>query len=383
MIDFSGYTNFWIQKQMLSQVDDGIDKREGSMIQTAIAPVAWFLEGLFLLMDQIQKNAYARTAVGESLDLIAEGRGLTRKAATAAVRKGTFNMAISSGSAFRTIDGANSVIFTSGSLISSGGGTYVYQMTCQTAGTIGNSYTGNILPVTAIPGLTLATIGEIILEGTDTETDTALRSRYFETFDTEAFGGNIAAYRKAILAIDGVGAVQVYPAYNGGGTVLCSILDSNLTPAESALIDAVQAYICPSAYGQVTPSPMGYGFAPIGAAVTITTATNLTLNFAMDITFAAGTVNGVATYQSDIENAINGYILEVCSKWGSALTGQTVSYPVNIYVARVINAILTAVPAVANVTNVTINGNAGDLALTESSALQQIPSLGTVTLNEQ
>lgn len=380
MIDFSGYTNAYIQQQMLTQVDDSIDKREGSMIQTAIGPVAWFLEGLFLMLDQIQKNAYASTAVGESLDYIVAERGLTRKAAVAAVRQGTFNREIPAGSAFRTIDGENSVIFTSGELISSGS-TYVYQMTCTTAGTAGNSYTGNILPITAISGLTLATIGEIITEGTDEETDTALRARYFETFDAQAFGGNIAAYRQAILAIEGVGAVQVYPAYNGGGTVLCSILDSNYTPATETLVGAVQAVICPSEEGQVEPSANGYGMAPIGAACKITTATNLTLNMAMTVSFDASVVNGVATYQTAIEDAINGYIRSVCETWGNPLSGQQVSYPVNIYVARIITAILTAVPAVVNVTNITINGAAGDLALTETAQLQQIPSLGTVTIN--
>lgn len=380
MIDFSGYTNAYIQQQMLTQVDDSIDKREGSMIQTAIGPVAWFLEGLFLMLDQIQKNAYASTAVGESLDYIVAERGLTRKAAVAAVRQGTFNREIPSGSAFRTIDGENSVIFMSGDLISSGS-TYVYQMTCTTAGTAGNSYTGNILPITAITGLTLATIGEIITEGTDEETDTALRARYFETFDAQAFGGNIAAYRQAILAIEGVGAVQVYPAYNGGGTVLCSILDSNYTPATETLVGAVQAVICPSEDGQVEPSANGYGMAPIGAACKITTATNLTLNMSMTVSFDASVDNGVATYQTAIEDAINGYIRSVCETWGNPLSGQRVSYPVNIYVSRIIAAILTAVPAVVNVTNITINGAAGDLALTETAQLQQIPSLGTVTIN--
>ena len=380
MIDFSGYTNSYIQQQMLTQVDDSIDKREGSMIQTAIGPVAWFLEGLFLMLDQIQKNAYASTAVGESLDYIVAERGLTRKAAVAAVRQGTFNREIPAGSAFRTIDGENSVIFTSGDLISSGS-TYVYQMTCTTAGTAGNSYTGNILPITAITGLTLATIGEIITEGTDEETDTALRARYFETFDAQAFGGNIAAYRQAILAIEGVGAVQVYPAYNGGGTVLCSILDSNYTPATETLVGAVQAVICPSEEGQVEPSANGYGMAPIGAACKITTATNLTLNMSMTVSFDASVDNGVETYQTSIEDAIRGYIRSVCETWGNPLSGQRVSYPVNIYVARIITAILTAVPAVVNVSNITINGAAGDLSLTETAQLQQIPSLGTVTIN--
>ena len=91
MIDFSGYTREAIQKEMLDQVDPNIDTREGSMIQTAIGPVAWYLEGVYMILKQIQDNAYPATAVGDCLDKIVQTRGLTRKQATAAVRKGTFN----------------------------------------------------------------------------------------------------------------------------------------------------------------------------------------------------------------------------------------------------------------------------------------------------
>ena len=76
---------------MLSQVDTHIDTREGSLVQTAIGPVAWYLEGIYMLLKNLQDNAYPATAVGDSLDQIVQTRGLTRKAATAAVRKGTFD----------------------------------------------------------------------------------------------------------------------------------------------------------------------------------------------------------------------------------------------------------------------------------------------------
>ena len=45
MIDFSGYTYAEILQQMLDRVDNSLDKREGSLIQTAIAPGAWYREG--------------------------------------------------------------------------------------------------------------------------------------------------------------------------------------------------------------------------------------------------------------------------------------------------------------------------------------------------
>ena len=259
MIDFSGYTRKAIQEDMLGQVPDDLDKRQGSMIQTAIGPVAWYLEGTYMILDQIQTNSNPQTAVGEALDLITITRGISRNAARAAVRKGTFNVPIPSGSQFKTINGAASLIFISGDAVTneSSDGNYVYLLTCATPGSAGNSYTGAILPITVISGLTSASIGAIETAGTDEETDESLRSRYFASFDVASFGGNISAYRNTILAIDGVGAVQVYPTWNGGGTVLCSILGSDFKPAIPATIQEVQNIICPSEDGGSTPSPNG------------------------------------------------------------------------------------------------------------------------------
>ena len=381
MIDLSQYTKQSIEQGMLQQVDPGIDTRQGSLIQTAAGLAAWFLEGVYYSdLAHLQQNTTAETAVGDALDLLAAQRGLTRRQATPAVRQGAFNVAIPSGSQFKTINGAASLIFTSGAQISGSGSTWIYQMTCTTPGTTGNTYTGALLPITAIAGLTSATIGEIITPGSDEETDDSLRQRYFLTFETASFGGNIAAYRNTILAIDGVGAVQVYPAYNGGGTVLCSILDAQLTPAESGLVEQVQNIICPSEDGGSSPSPNGYGYAPIGAAVTITTGSNLTLDITCNIEFAASVPNGVEVYQSQIEQAIQTYINSVNASWGAALVSQTVSYPVVVYASRIIAAILT-VDNVINVTNLLINGSASDVHCTETAQLQQVPTLGTVTIN--
>ena len=374
MIDFSGYTKEYIEEEMLAQVDPDIDTREGSMVQTAVAPGAWWLEGMYLELEKLQANSNAQTAVGADLDLITESRGIFRKPSTPAVRQGTFNMAIPTGSVFKTINGADSVNFVSGDLISSSPN-YVYEMTCETAGTVGNSYTGSILPVTAINGLTLATIGTIITVGTDEETDAALRARYAESFEDVSFGGNISSYRNTILSLSGVGAVQVYPAYNGGGTVLCSILDDNYEPAQQALIDSVQNYICPPVNA---PSSLGFGMAPIGAEVTITTGTTLTIDVDCTIQWEAG--HGGADDIQAVKDAIDAYIKSAGQSWGDALTGYTVNYSVIVYLARVISAILS-VEGVVNVTGVTLNGSAADVTCTETDALQEIPALGTVTIS--
>lgn len=381
MLDLSGYTQKEIEKAMLGQVDPNLDTREGSIIQTAIGPVAWYLEGTYMILNQIQENSNPVTAVGEALDLIVVTRGITRNAARAAVRQGTFNVEIPAGSTFKTINGADSLIFVSGNLISHDAD-YIYELTCETPGVGGNSYTGPVLPVSAIAGLTSASIGTIITAGTDEETDEALRARYFASFGAQAFGGNITAYRQAILAINGVGAVQVYPAWKGGGTVLCSILGADLKPALPAVVNEVQEIICPSEDGGNTPSPDGYGMAPIGAAVTITTATELTLNITCNIQFEGSVQDGVATYQTEIEEKIAEYLHEVCGTWGEPLKTYTVNYPVMVYVARIIYAVLQ-ISSVVNMTNVLINGSPNDLELTETAELQQIPVLGTVVINDE
>lgn len=382
MIDFNDtrYTQKKIEAELLSRVPDTIDKRQGSMIQTALGPVAWYLEGIYMLLAQVQENAYAGSAVGEYLDNIVAERGVSRKLATLAHRKGIFDIEVPEGTVFKTINGANSVLFEVGDQIESSDGAYTYELICCKPGLIGNAYSGSILPVTPGTGIKSAVIGEILIPGTADETDESLRARFFETFDVAAFGGNIAAYRNAILAIDGVGAVQVYPAWKGGGTVLCSILDSELTPAESGLVKQVQATICPTEESGTSASANGYGIAPIGAAVTITTATNLVLNISATVQFSATVQAGVETYQKQIEQKIQYYLKSVCESWGNAIKSQRITYVVAVYSSRIVAAILE-ISNIINVTNVLINGAAGDLILTETAELQQIPSLGVVTIN--
>ena len=374
MIDFGGYTKAKIEADMLAQVDPNIDTREGSMVQTAVAPGAWWLEGLYLILDQIQKNAYVETAEGQDLDLAVSNRDITRKAATPAVRQGTFlddnndPVTIPVGSRFKTINGEDSVVFVSGDLISAG----VYELTCETPGIIGNSYTGAILPITAINGLATATIGTIITVGAEEETDEALRLRYKQSFSATAFGGNIASYREAILAVSGVGAVQVYPnVANQGGNVRCCVIGDDLNPASAELRSELQTLICPPVGA---PSYNGYGVAPIGAKAVIVAPTETLVNISCDVTWETGR-GGDADIQA-VKSAISNYITEVKQGWGAPLIGYSVSYSVTIYISRVIAAIV-AVDGVVSTSNVLIGGSASDMTITG----EYLPKLGVITIN--
>ena len=380
MIDFSGYTKQAIEADMLAQVDPNIDTREGSMVQTAVAPGAWWLEGMYEILSNLQQNAYVSTAVGKYLDLLCTARGLVRKPATPAVRQGTFlddnsdPVTIPTGSRFKTINGEDSVVFVSGDLISAG----VYELTCETPGVIGNSYTGAILPITAINGLASATIGTIITVGAEEETDEALRARYEASLQAQAGSGNIASYYDWILKIPGVGAMQIYTPWNSLDLhIYIILLDDDYQPASQELKDEVKAIINPQPGGAMT----GDGLAPIGASILYKDTTPVDLDVALTITWETG--RGGADDIQAVKDAIKAYIRGVViESWGSyVVSGGVVQYNVDVYISRLTSAVLN-VDGVVNVTSVTINGSSADYTSNSYNYNNSVlPQMGTVTIS--
>ena len=377
MIDFSQATYQAILQNMLSLVPDTFDKRDGSPIPTALGPAAFVLEGFFLSLNQVQQQAFIQTAVGDSLDLLGAVAGLKRDQASAAVRLGVFNMDVPIGCRFSTMSGSNSINFSvtaTATVTEPQPGDYYYQLTAETPGSIGNEYTGPILPITVIPGLTSAQITSILIPGDDTETDDAFRQRIITALNEKPFGGNIASYRMAITDIDGVGAVQVYPTWNGGGTVLCSVLGSNWLPASEELVENVQRAIDPPpSQGQ------GLGMAPIGAQVTISAPKEVAIQVTATLELSPG--YAIGQVQQPVEEAIEGYLLTIRQAWATNISPSGVEYAANVYLSR-ITAAIVGVTGVVNATGVQLNGGTSDLVLTETGTVQQVPVIGTVTLHE-
>lgn len=375
MIDLSAQTYRNLLQRMLGRVPDIYDKRDGSPIPTSLGPAAYALEEAYLALNQVQRAAFIQTAVGSDLDLLALIAGLTRYPASAAVRLGIFDAEIPIGSRFSTINGGDSINFmatAAATVEEPQEGDHYYQLTAETPGTIGNDYAGPILPINTIPGLGSAQIQDILVPGDDTETDDDFRERIVEALNERPFGGNIASYRQFVPSIDGVGAVQVYPTWNGGGTVKLSILGSDWLPASETLVENVQT--------AVDPPPnqgLGLGTAPIGATVTVVAPTALTVNVSATLTLASG--YQIGQVQQPIQDAIEAYLLSVRQEWDTNVSTDNVAYAADVYVARVTAAIV-GVTGVVNATNVQLNGSTADLELTENGTTQQVPVLGTVTL---
>lgn len=244
-----------ILERMLEKIPDTLDKREGSIIYDALAPAAAEIAQMYITLKYNIDLTFVDTSVGEYLDRLANQIGLTREPATKAIKTGLFYdendnfMDIEIGERF-TID---NLVFKSIEKIANGN----YKMECESEGIIGNSVTGNLIPVNYIDKLGKAELTELLIPGEDEENDDLLRTRYYSEIGEKAFGGNIIDYQNKTKGIAGVGAVKVIPIWNGAGTVKLTILDSDYNKATNILIDKVQMEICPNM------SDEGLGLAPI------------------------------------------------------------------------------------------------------------------------
>jgi uncharacterized phage protein gp47/JayE len=349
-----------ILQRMLDRVPADIDKRPGSVIYDALAPAAAELAQLYAELDINYNLSFADTASGEYLSRRTAEFGVVRRPATKARREGRFYGAgdapldIPLGSRF-SIEGVN---YAAVSKISTG----VYNLECETAGTVGNQYFGALLPINFVPGLSRAELGAVLVPGEDEEDDETLRQRFYEEISRPAFGGNVADYKQKVGAIDGVGGVKVFPAWQGGGTVKCTIIASDWSAPSAQLVDGVQNLIDPpAAIGQ------GTGTAPIGHLVTIAGVQAVPVDVVATVTLADGVT--VGQVQGPIEEAIGAYLLGLRKDWA----GQS---QLVVRVALIEAAIL-AVPGVIDVAGTTLNGSAANVAL----GPEEIPTLGTVTVD--
>jgi len=342
-----------ILQRMLAAIPPILDKRQASIIYNALAPAAVELQNMYIEFDWILNQSFADTAQREYLIKRCAERGITPEPATKAILEGTFNIDIPIGSRF-SFDDLN---YQAIEKIAPG----IFKMECETAGEIGNQSLGTLIPIEYIDGLTSAELTAVLIPGEDEEGTEVLRQRYFNSFQTNPYGGNKQDYIQKTNAIPGVGSTKVTPIWEGGGTVLITILDSNFDKASPALIDTVQTALDP-----ITNHGEGLGIAPIGHVVTVNTATEVTVNIATTITLDTGYT--WEQVQGDVIAALEAYLLEIRTDW----VNQTTNF---VRIAQIETRML-AIDGIIDIVNTTINGVAANLALGN----YEIPVLGAVTV---
>lgn len=352
---FESKTYEALVKSALARVSSSMDKREGSMVFNGVAPSMAELAQLYIGLDFVFRATYLLTAPREYLIKRAADRNMSPKPASPAVFRAEFNIEVPEGTRFSCED-INFVV--TGRMAEDDTATGLsHAVTCETAGAVGNGYTGQLIPVEYVNGLTHAELVELLVPGEDDEETETFRKRVLDSFQSQAFGGNQADYTEKVLAMPGVAAVKVHPVWNEciapsslipgeavttwyeatvgaleptvgawltavytaakdklltvGGTVKLVLLAANNTVPSDTLIDTVQTAIDPT-----ENAGEGLGLAPIGHVVHVTGVTAEPVDLTLYLTYASGW--SWEAVQSYVENAVDAYFEELASQWSSS-----------------------------------------------------------------
>lgn len=355
---FEEYDFDTLMDKMLSNVDDKLDKREGSIIYDAIAPVALELSNFYLNLDMVLDEVFAESASYYYLTKRAAERGLLPKEetnATLMMKVEPAETQISIGDRFN-LDELN---YTVVSIIDGNAGTY--QVQCETAGVIGNQQLGTLIPIETeneLNNMESATLEEVLIPGEDEEDVETFRERYFASFNNEAFGGNKTDYIEKVNSIDGIGGCKPIRAWSGGynpakmmptdevkvwfekqskdalgetvynwlsaiynasinklltvgGTVKLVIINSEFRKPSSTLINKVQEEIDPT-----DTAGEGDGIAPIGHVVNVVGVKEEPINITLSsVEYETG--YSFDKLKEAIETTIDNYLLDLRQTWAS------------------------------------------------------------------
>ena len=365
--------DYWLNL-MLDNVPNDIDKREGSIIYDAVAPAAMVSAQQSLSLANIIRETYIKTAQGEFLDYRAVEHGTSRYEATNAEVKAKFNdddgnpVNVEVGDRFANI--AESPIFYTVIKANDDG---TAEMQAEESGTSANSYIGQVLPVTPNDNLAWAEIIEITIPARDEENDEHLRARLLNTNSWVAYGGNVADYLDMTSKISDVGATQVYPVWNGAGTVKLVILNNDLMPASQTLIKKVKEEIDPE-----DNETQGYGLAPIDHQVTVVAPETFEVNITMNVTIAENA--NIDTIRTNIKASLEELFKSLRKDWSTidSVTGR--GYKLTVYRSKILSRVMT-LEGVTNATMPQLNGKDEDLQLVFTNTTSQLPVLGEVTVN--
>ena len=367
-LNLDKYTYEYFMNEALGYVPQDIDIREGSIMFDALAPACYQLAALAMELKNVMLETFVTTATGGYLDLRAEEAGVRRILATQAVAKVKVVDAngepyvLDLGTRFSSI-GDEPVYYKITALTDIAG---TYLMTADEAGSTGNEYVGTILPIDNLNNFGQAEITEISIPARDDETDDSLRSRVIAEKGIGAFGGNVEDYIRMANEVDGVGAVQVYPTWQGGGTVLLSILNNEFKKPAQTLVDLVQNTIDPDKTGA------GLGLAPIGHKVTVKAPEEKLLSISFYLTTDPGIDS--ESVMAAINAAVEKYFDSTRRRWAERREG---GYTTWIYRSQITSAILS-VSGVANVNSVKIGNQDEDVQMILDNTKQEIPILKEV-----
>lgn len=329
-----------------------LDDREGSIIFNALAPAALELAIAYLELDNTRNESFVETATREYLIMGCKDIGMDVSVfdATAGTHKGKFNVEVPIGSRWN----CELYNYTVSEYIGLVDNYYTYELVCETLGSAPNNQKGDLTALTDnVSGLNYAELTECLVEGKNETSDDDVKKAYYDFVNSTATDGNVTQYERWCDEYKGIGNYKIFPLWNGANTVKVSILSESNLKASENLISEFQEYLDPNTTG------MGDGVAPIGAFVTVTTATEQPITVSATVNMKTG-----YTDKSGIATALTKYFGEI------AYEKSAVSY-------MSVGSVILAVEGVDTISSLKINSGTSDITLGD----EEIPILGTTTWN--
>lgn len=335
-----------IKASILSEISD-LDIREGSYINNLISPTAYEIWKYYQALNAVIPIAFVDETSGEYIDKRCADYGITRKPGTKAktimTLTGAEGTIIPRGKVFLTESGLE---FTTVEEVTLSGETTVEAEAAE----VGERYNVEADTITrqfsSTYGLNMFT-NSAAEGGTDPENDKALVTRLYDFLRLPATSGNANHYRQWAKEVNGVGEAKVFPLWNGAGTVKVIIVDQNFNPADEDVVADCANRIEANR--------------PIGASVTVESATKLAVNIAA--TVKAGTGFTKERVETLFSEKVRQYIKDV------AFVGKELTY-------NKIGALLMETEGVEDYTVLTLNGKTQSVALTDD----QVPIVETVVI---
>ena len=360
---------------MLSNLPADIDKTEGGFAHDFTRPAALEKAEIMLTLNEVIQLFFPEWSYGMFLDKIAARVSIARKKATYAETTlqvtGTQGTLIPAGFLFATTDaaGVESIEFevVEDATIEEQGSVEV-RVRCTQPGIIGNVPQNSIsLMSSPISGISSVTNPESALGGTEEESDDELRVRVMERdrLGESSYVGNNADYKRWAKEVDGVGSVIVIPEWQGKGTgtVKLIVMDSSGKPASQSILTNVYNHI-------MAPDSPDQRLAPIGAILTVVTATVMSFSVSAKVMLTNGA--DIASVTTNFKSALRAYFEQV--KDESIATDSSTCYIRYTHVGRV----LSQTPGVLDYTDLLINGGTENILV----AQDKYPSTDNITFTE-
>jgi uncharacterized phage protein gp47/JayE len=352
-----------IHERMLEKAPKDVNTIEGDFFWNNTRPVAEEIAATKQLqLAQILRFAFVQYSSKPYLELIGGPLGIVRNAATythdTLKIEGVPGTVLQKGKVAGTpsSDDVESIEFEfQETKTIDDTGVVDIEVQCTQPGTIGNVKAGSVtLMITPINGIKSVTNEKDFTNGTDEEDDDHYRERILERMQTPATSGNKYQYRNWAKEVNGIGDAKVFPLWNGNGTVKIVIMNTNKRAADQTLIDAVKNYIDPD-------DGKGEGQAPIGATLTVVSATEK----AIDVTAKVVLANGYTIQQ------VQDTFIANMQKYLSDLAF------VDTYVSYAkIGGVLLNTTGVVDYSDLTLNNGTSNIALAD----EEIPVAGTISL---